>query len=88
MPAELTSDGVSDGGGKLSTQTQVCTQLPGKHLRAVQRVGQVPLKLIHQRNVPHMDIQLHISKTGTLMSDKTIKLNLSQFFNFIIYLMN
>ena len=48
VPAELAPDGVGYGGGKLPTQAQVRTQLPGKLLGAVERVGQVPLKLVHQ----------------------------------------
>ena len=58
MPAELASDGVGDGGGKLSPQAEVHAELAGKGLGAVERVGQVPLKLVHQGDVAHVNVEL------------------------------
>lgn len=58
MPAELPSDGVGNGGDKLSSQAKVSAQLSGKLLWAVERVGQVPLELVHQGDVTNMDVEL------------------------------
>ncbi len=56
MPAELASDGIRNGGDKLSPQAEVGTQLSGKLLRAVERVGQVPLELVYQGDVANVDV--------------------------------
>ena len=56
MPAELSSNGVGNGRGKLPAETKVGTQLQGKLLRAVEGVGEVPLKLVHQGHGAHVDI--------------------------------
>jgi len=58
MPAELSSDGVGNGGGKLSPEAQVGTQLTCKLLWTVERVGEVPFKLVYKRDVANMDVQL------------------------------
>ena len=58
MPAELSSDGVGNGGSKLSPKTQVGTQLTCKLLWAVERVREVPFKLVYKWDVANMDIQL------------------------------
>ena len=58
MPAELSSNGVGNGGCKFSSQAQVGTQLQGKLLWAVEGIGEVPLKLVHQGHGAHMDVQL------------------------------
>ena len=56
MPAKLSTYGVGDGGDKLPTQTKVSTQLSGKLLRTIERVGEVPLKLVIEGNVANMDV--------------------------------
>lgn len=56
MPAELTTNAVGNGGDKLSAQTQLGAQLQRKRLGGVLPLWHVPLKLIHQRDVPHMDV--------------------------------
>ena len=43
----MAPNGVSNGRYKLPPKTKICTQLPGKLLRAVERVGEIPLKLVH-----------------------------------------
>ena len=58
VPGELSTDGVGNGGDKLSTKPEVCTQESRKLLGTVARVGDVPFKLVHQRNVPHMYVEL------------------------------
>ena len=58
MPAQLSSDGVGDGGRKLPSQAKVSTQLLGKQLWTVERVGEIPLKLVHQGDVSNVNIQL------------------------------
>ena len=58
VPAELASDAVGNGGDKLSTEAQLRAQLQGKGFRGVVPLGHVPLKLVHQRDVPHVDVQL------------------------------
>ena len=58
MPRQLTSDRVGDRCHKLPSQTQLRTQLAGKLLGAVANLGNVPLKLVRQRNVTDVDVQL------------------------------
>lgn len=58
MPAELASNGISNGRHKLSSQTKVSTQLSTEVLGAVERIGQIPLKLVHQGDISDMDVQL------------------------------
>lgn len=58
MPAELATDAVGNGGDKLSSEAELRAQLQRKGFRRVLLFGHVPLKLVHQGNVPHMDVQL------------------------------
>lgn len=58
MPTELPTNRVGNGSDKFSSQTEVGTQLSGKLLWAVERVGEVPFKLVIEGNVAHVDIQL------------------------------
>ena len=58
VPGELSTDGVGNGGDELSTKTEICTQESSKLLGAVSRIGDVPFKLVHQRNVPHVYVEL------------------------------
>lgn len=58
MPAQLTADAVGDGGDKLSAQAELGTELQSKLLRRVLPLRHVPLELVHQRDVPNMDVQL------------------------------
>lgn len=58
VPAELATDAVGDSGDKLSAQPELRTQLQGKRLGGVLPLRHVPLKLVHQRDIPHMDVQL------------------------------
>lgn len=58
MPGQLSSDGVGNGGHELATQAQLCTQLAGKLLRTVTSFRDVPLELVCQRDIAHVDVQL------------------------------
>lgn len=58
VPAKLPSDAVRYGGDKLSSQTQFGAKLQSKRLWWVLPLWHVPLKLVHQRNVTHMDVKL------------------------------
>ena len=58
MPAELTADAVGDGGDELPAQPQVLAQVPGEAFGAVLRVRHVPLELVHQAAVSHVNVQL------------------------------
>ena len=62
MPAELPPDAVSDGGDKLSAQPQLCAQLVGELLGAVEGFRKVPLKLVHQGHIAHVDVQLKMKR--------------------------
>lgn len=65
MPAQLTANAVGDGGDELPTQAELGAQLQGELLRRVLPLRHVPLKLIHQRNVPNMDVQLEQKKISS-----------------------
>ncbi len=67
MPAELPPNGVGNGCDKLSPQAKVSTQMSGELLGAVEGVRQVPLKLVHQRDVANVDVQLGSGDTQTYM---------------------
>lgn len=58
VPAKLPTDAVRYGGDKLSSQTQFGAKLQSKRLWWVLPLWHVPLKLVHQRNVTHVDIKL------------------------------
>lgn len=58
VPAQLTADAVGDGGDKLSAQAELGAELQSKLLRRVLPLRHVPLELVHQRDVPNMDVQL------------------------------
>ncbi len=58
MPAQLTADAVGDGGDKLAAQAQLRAKLQGKLLWRVLPLRHIPLELVHQRDVPNMDVQL------------------------------
>lgn len=58
VPAQLAADAVCDGGDKLSAQAQLRAELQGKLLRRVLPLGHVPLKLVHQGDVAHVDVEL------------------------------
>lgn len=58
VPAQLAADAVSDGGDKLSAQAQLGAELQGKLLRRVLPLRHVPLKLVHQGDVAHVDVEL------------------------------
>lgn len=59
MPAQLSTDGVGNGCSKLPSKSKISTELPGKELRAVERIGEIPLKLVNQWNIPNVDVQLY-----------------------------
>lgn len=56
VPTQLSSDAISNGSDKFSAQPKFLTQLNGKLLRAVIGLRHVPLKLIHQTYISHVDI--------------------------------
>lgn len=58
VPAQLTPDAVGDGGDELPAQAELGAQLQGKLLWRVLPLRHVPLELVHQRDVPDMDVQL------------------------------
>lgn len=58
VPAELTANAVGDSGDELSAQAQLRAQLQCKRLWRVLPLWHVPLKLVHQRDVSHVDVQL------------------------------
>ncbi len=58
VPAQLTADAVGDGGDKLAAQAQLRAKLQGKLLWRVLPLRHIPLELVHQRDVPNMDVQL------------------------------
>lgn len=58
MPGQLPPDAVGDGRHKLPSQAQLGAQLEGKLFGAVLLLGHVPLKLVHQGDVAHVDVQL------------------------------
>ena len=58
VPAQLTADAVGDGGDKLSAQAELRAELQGKLLRRVLPLRHIPLKLVHQGDVPNVDVQL------------------------------
>lgn len=64
MPAQLAADAVSDGGDKLSAQAQLGAELQGKLLRRVLPLGHVPLKLVHQGDVAHVDVELRSDRVA------------------------
>ena len=66
MPAELTANAVGDGGDKLSSKTKLRAQLQCKRLWWVLSLWHVPLKLVHQRDVSNVDVQLR-NKINTLI---------------------
>ena len=68
VPAELAADAVGDGGDELAPEAQLRTQLQGKGLWRVLLLRHVPFKLVHQRDVPHVDVQLQ--RKNTLQSNK------------------
>lgn len=63
VPAQLTADAVGDGGDKLPAQAELRAELQGKLLWRVLPLRHVPLKLVHQRDVPNVDVQLENSRT-------------------------
>ena len=62
MPTELTAYTVRNGGDKLSAETEIAAQLPGKLFGRVLRTRQVPLKLVDKRDVTDVDVQLQEGK--------------------------
>lgn len=58
MPAELASDAVGDSGDELSSEAELRAQLQRKRFWRVLLLRHVPLKLVHQGNVSHVDVQL------------------------------
>lgn len=58
VPAKLPTDTVRYCGDKLSSQTQFGAKLQSKRLWWVLPLWHVPLKLVHQRNVTHVDVKL------------------------------
>lgn len=58
VPAQLTPDAVGDGGDELSAQAELGAKLQSKLLWGVLPLRHVPLKLVHQRDVPDVDVQL------------------------------
>ena len=58
VPAQLTADAVSNGGDKLPAQSELRAELQSKLLWRVFPLRHIPLKLVHQRDVPNMDVQL------------------------------
>lgn len=66
VPTQLTTDTVSDSGDKLSAQPELRTKLQSKLLWRVFPLRHIPLKLVHQRDVPNMDVQLEIAEYDRL----------------------
>lgn len=64
MPTQLPPNAVSNGGDKLAAQAKLRAQLQGKLLRGILLLRHVPLKLVHQGDVPHMDVQLEVNVMG------------------------
>ena len=70
MPAQLSPDAVGDGGDELPAQPQLGAQLQSELLGRVLLLRHVPLELVHQGDVPHVDVQLagstDMSRSGPL----------------------
>ena len=49
---------VGDGRDELAPQAELGAQFVGELFGTVLRAGQVPLELVHQRDVAHVDVQL------------------------------
>ena len=60
MPRQLPPDAVRDGSREFPSETQLGAQTVGKFLWAVVLLRHIPLKLIHQRYIPNMNIQLEV----------------------------
>ena len=58
VPGQLPPDGVGHCGHELPAQPLLRAQTLGELLRAVLGVGQVPLELVAQAHVPHVDVQI------------------------------
>ena len=54
----LSANRVRDGGDKLAAQAQLPADLAGKVLGGVLLLGEVPLELVDERDVAHVDVQL------------------------------
>ena len=54
----LSPDRVRDGGDKLAPETEVGADLPGKLLGRVVLLGEVPLELVNEGDVAHVDVEL------------------------------
>lgn len=56
VPAELSTDAVGDGGDELSSEAQLRAELQSKRFWWVLLLWHVPFELVHQRDVPHMNV--------------------------------
>lgn len=69
MPAQLTTDAVGDGGDKLTAQAELRAELQGKLLWRVLPLRHIPLKLVHERDVANVDVQLERRNRRQLIYD-------------------
>lgn len=58
VPGQLATDAVRDGGDKLAPDAQLGAQFQCKLFGIVGLFGHVPLELVHQRDVAHVDVKL------------------------------
>ncbi len=65
MPTDLSPNAVGHGRNKLSSHAQVGTECDSELFGAVVRVRHVPFELVHQGQIPHMDVQLKGSIIST-----------------------
>ena len=54
----LSAYGVGDGGDELPAEAELAAYLARKVLRGVLLLGEVPLELVDERDVAHVDVQL------------------------------
>ena len=57
MPGQLAANAVSDGSDELASKAQLSAQLLREFFGRTVGLGKVPLKLIDQRDVAHVDVQ-------------------------------
>ena len=68
----LSADGVCDGGDELAAQAQLAADLARKVLRGVLLVGEVPLELVNQRDVAHVDVELDDDALVCLLPEQVV----------------
>ena len=58
MPGQLAANAVRNGRDELAAEAELAGQLLGELLRAVVRLGHVPLELVDERHVAHVYVEL------------------------------